>query len=75
MVVYKRENGKYGLHSMGEIVKIELWSEDIEPQELHFKIKGKGKFSYVDDFIAFSNNKRTLKRLKKKLKGIKEYYR
>ena len=65
--MYDRSKGKYGLHSKGQIVKIELWSESIEPQELHFHIKRKGEFSFVSDFVAFSDSKKELKKIRKGL--------
>lgn len=70
---YDRDTfGKYGLHNKGEIVKITMWSTTIRPQELHFKLWRKGKWSYLTDFRAFSNSRISLMILKIKLKLRKQ---
>lgn len=72
METYTKKNGKYGLHKCGDIVKIIAYSYTIKRQELHFKINKGTAWGYVDDFIAFSNSKRKLRRIKNENKGVRK---
>jgi hypothetical protein len=64
--MYRFSYGEYGLHKDGWIVKIKYHSVDISPQEIHYKKRGNAYWSYFEDFIAFSNSKRKLRRLRRR---------
>ena len=71
------EEKRWALHNKGEIVYIDMWSVDIEPQELHFKIKhlfkaNESKWSFVQDFKHFTKTKKQIKRFKRDIRYGKD---
>ncbi|MFW6029233.1 MAG: hypothetical protein ACOCRO_03160 [Halanaerobiales bacterium] len=71
-IQYSENAGKYGLHRKDlEIFEINSYSETT-PQELHFKVNGKGKWAYVEDFITFSDSVEELEKIRKRLKKARK---
>jgi hypothetical protein len=78
-IIYESSLGKYGLLLDGHIKEIKGISLSINPQELHFdkpwlkRIKSPflGEFAFTEDFLAFSDSKKTLRKFRRFLKKIK----